>query len=638
MDIKFTCQHCKKNLKVPERLAGREGPCPACKKPVKVPKASVPATSSQSGSRTTKAKESEEVIRAREEAERIAAQVLEDDPVEEEEDVSVITLECPLCFEEITLDASLAGKNEQCPECKRIIKVPQLEKKGPKHWKDAAKGPSMAKPGVEVPDDVIDGRAKNVSLEAVQELQDKEDAKKARIRWIIYGSTTAVALVAVLILGSFWFGASSQEEAIEQVLDSVTKEAIAEHKLSADQVAIVHYAAGKFFLQSREMPSVRAEKGDRGAWQQFEASRTYAAGLVKDSQAGGARQNEIPFFLIELANAQIAMGGDNQQVSQRTRVAWEAAGREAGKSLQEIRDAIPWQIEGVRMIAGKLIASGQLQTAQSVSTMVVPQDPFNQPPELLPPKLESNGVEALAIVGLEMLRAGHKKEAQDILTSLVNLYPKIDPNAKTKPRLPPLSPSFATLAFALKTPLPHVPKEELDVERLGKAVAEVWAGNSASGVNEITAPLLRLEALVMMAEAKPNVETLKAAVTKLRELKGQNEEIPVTTSWRLTQVGLKANADADTMNRIIAASSSSDIRAWCQLQYLRQGWSTSENKIDVGALDPLGKKRLAHDFGLMEIARRNQANNEDADDMVDGWTEQQKPLGYAGIALGLTEQ
>ncbi len=40
-----------------------------------------------------------------------------------------------MCGEKLHLALELAGKREPCPECKRIIRVPEPEKKDPANWR-----------------------------------------------------------------------------------------------------------------------------------------------------------------------------------------------------------------------------------------------------------------------------------------------------------------------------------------------------------------------------------------------------------------------------------------------------------------------------------------------------------------------
>src|SRR5205807_2384941 len=118
--------HCEKPLSVKDHLAGKRAACPNCKKVLTIPApVSEPA-----------------------DVEDFAAAALRDEPkaAEPPKETKTIEFNCPQCDEKVRLSVELAGKQSQCPECQRIIKVPQLVKTDPKDWRTAAqqRGPSAA--------------------------------------------------------------------------------------------------------------------------------------------------------------------------------------------------------------------------------------------------------------------------------------------------------------------------------------------------------------------------------------------------------------------------------------------------------------------------------------------------------------
>src|SRR5260370_41138618 len=127
MPIRFKCPNCKKALAVKEHMAGKKAACPSCKKPLMIPaRVSNPA-----------------------DVEDLAARLLADPPpakVEEKpKSAQTIDFNCPYCDAELHLSADLGGKKEPCPECKHIIKVPQLIKEQAKDWRTVeSAGPSAA--------------------------------------------------------------------------------------------------------------------------------------------------------------------------------------------------------------------------------------------------------------------------------------------------------------------------------------------------------------------------------------------------------------------------------------------------------------------------------------------------------------
>src|SRR5579884_1834436 len=141
MPIRITCPHCKRGMLVDERLAGKKGKCKACQQILTVPSlptsnASAPASAPPEAQAPAPA-----------DVEAQAAALFADEPKKEEPaEVKTIDFNCPYCDEAIQLSADLAGKRAPCPECKHIIKVPELVKKDPKDWRKVeARGPSGAR-------------------------------------------------------------------------------------------------------------------------------------------------------------------------------------------------------------------------------------------------------------------------------------------------------------------------------------------------------------------------------------------------------------------------------------------------------------------------------------------------------------
>src|SRR5579871_6775567 len=151
MPIRITCPHCQRGMLVDERLAGKKGRCKACQQPITVPplptsnNSSAPQTSTAPAASSTNGEKDGAAAPVDVEAE--AAALFSDEPkVEEPVQTQTIDFNCPFCDEAIKLSADLAGKRAPCPECKKIIKVPELVKKDPKDWRKVeARGPSGAK-------------------------------------------------------------------------------------------------------------------------------------------------------------------------------------------------------------------------------------------------------------------------------------------------------------------------------------------------------------------------------------------------------------------------------------------------------------------------------------------------------------
>jgi predicted Zn finger-like uncharacterized protein len=144
MPIRITCPNCQSRILVPESLAGKKGRCKACKQVLTVPL--LPASNSSSAE--TAPPQPQTAAPAPADVEAQAAALFADEPqAAEPAEVKTIDFNCPYCDEPIKLSADLAGKRAPCPECKHIIKVPELTKTDPKDWRKVeVRGPSGARP------------------------------------------------------------------------------------------------------------------------------------------------------------------------------------------------------------------------------------------------------------------------------------------------------------------------------------------------------------------------------------------------------------------------------------------------------------------------------------------------------------
>src|SRR5271155_571910 len=133
MAIKFNCPHCERSITVRDQLAGKRGHCPGCKQVITIP---VPRQSSGAPAPPP------------EEVEQLAASTLVDEPPPEEPpDTRTVDFTCPQCDEPVKVGIELEGKQSPCPSCRRIIKVPLLEKRDPKDWRKVdTKRLSLGKP------------------------------------------------------------------------------------------------------------------------------------------------------------------------------------------------------------------------------------------------------------------------------------------------------------------------------------------------------------------------------------------------------------------------------------------------------------------------------------------------------------
>lgn len=620
MPIKFKCPNpsCRKTLSVKDQLAGKKAACPACKKVLTIPAA--PAAPASTLPTTAAVPETATAPAA--DAEALAASFLADEPkAAPTEEPKTIDFACPYCDEALHLDAELAGRQAPCPECRRIIKVPQLIKQQKADWRNTASAlPTGARRDTEpAPEGAWGSTSKTVvSGDALAEAGALPSQRREPVtvgRWILRG-TLAASAVGVLVIGTLlvmsWLGGKRQEKMLARAMAGLSGK---EPKVTGEAAAVIHLAAGQFHLRRNEKDSIKPDKGDRGAWNQFGAARNRLA---------AAGTPECDALLIELALAQLDMAGDPTEVGEGKRMTWPNAVKEAGQTLLAVRE--PQQRdEGLRLVTRKLIARGQSPLARDLARQL------------------GGGPEQFAVLGLEYFRAGQKEDAEKVLEEIrPRLKPQKDPNGKPLPL--PLSADVVTLLVALghDNEVP-APKEAAlkAVVTVGKAAGLAWLGQvgAASKLVARADSLVRLEALVAAADAPGEeglVKPLAEEAVGLAETRGADTPLPGWLLARLVREGLHAGVSEDRLLKLAQKLAAGDkMRGWVQLPIFRARLAAAEDKAEESLLDLVAKGTLANAEARVELARHNTLKDANTDKAVEGWEESLRPFGYAGVALGL---
>lgn len=417
MNIKFSCPHCKKPLKVKEELAGKKAKCPACQKVLVIPNPSAaPAT-----------------------VEELAA-ALADKPAAPPPPTQPVTIDfsCYYCEADLRLDVSLAGKQTPCPQCKRIIKVPVLVKNEPKDWRAAdLKGAARAGAG-QTPEGAW-GSVTSVGSVSKSALIEAGAIPEERPPWtarkkLLVGTSVAALLSMIGCLA--WLGPSvysqwRQDRKIAQELEKVSSDGI-NPKISPCEDAKVHIAAGEYYRRSNRSDSAPlAEK-------HFGMART----LLRQAEPG----KEHAALVIRLALAQIDLAGSTTEVDKGQRITWDQAQREAeqtmqlllplaagGKKTDHQKPARAAYHEGLRAVGRRLIERNQPQRAK-----------------ILPFRFGEPDSEALVVVAQEMVRGGHRDVAAQMAQNAITLCHSAEARSGGKAA----APSSALLALC----------KELDVE------------------------------------------------------------------------------------------------------------------------------------------------------------------------------
>src|SRR5262249_13093257 len=144
---------------------------------------------------------------------------------------------CPYCDAALRFPVNLAGRNAPCSECKRVLKVPQLARTGPRDWRkpEAQTGPSGAKLSeaeVQAKQNwASQAGATNVSRQSLLEagVIPIERERLTIGQWINRGAIAA-AVVALLATGIVWYLGFRQGRLEERSLTLAEKAAAAAQK------------------------------------------------------------------------------------------------------------------------------------------------------------------------------------------------------------------------------------------------------------------------------------------------------------------------------------------------------------------------------------------------------------------------
>jgi hypothetical protein len=581
MPIKFKCPNCQKSLSVKEHLAGKRAPCPACKKALTIPAPTATAA----------------------DLEDLAASALADEPPPPQqpaEQPTAIDFICPYCDEPLHLSLDLAGKQEPCPKCKRIIKVPMPVKQEPQDWRNKElRGPLLARQEAEQPPIGAWGTATKpgtVSQEALEEADaipiEREPlttGQKIR-RWALVFGGVAALFLGWIFLRSYW-SKSLQDKAVAQAKVYV-EDAKSKGKLSPEGAAELYVALGELDL--------RANKG-LDALNNFKKAR---AQLLPTS----ADPSERDAVLRDLALAQVNLAGNPQQVEDKVRINWEDAATQWLQTMQRV-GAFDARVATARTVCRELIAKEQWPLAAGVIRWLM--DAVQTPAQ---GKNKKDSPQTVFAQPVALLLALHRPK----LAKIVLPIPKKGKSTHLATELIQTA-NWSNLAtareFFVKADGPVPQRLEC---LLTVAVAALDQGHDD--------------------EARTCVD---AAIGLLRTL--PKEEPP--SAWLLLQwAELASGTDQAVPQQAFTEAMTNDLalRGRAQLeQYRRQIKNTEDAAEDSWSKAVPDTNLLAHALALQVLARhraKQGAGSELLTTIANLEPENVRPLGYIGVALGVQDR
>lgn len=592
MAIKFSCPHCRKALSVKDHLAGKKAQCPACKQRLTIPTVDIEA---------------------------LAAAALADEPKAPAPPVEQATIEfkCYYCDETVRVGADLAGKQTPCPECRRIIKVPLLEKTQPKDWRAVpSRLPAGARRDIgPAPEGAWDTASVGVSRQALVEAQAIPQTRPrwTLAQWIKRG--TAVAAGILVVAGAAWMITNHLAQSRQNAV--LTKALKAAEKLSPEAATEIHRGAGEYLLRTSDR---RSAEEARNHFQQARAAML---------QAATVDPLEREAFLIHVALAQIDLGGEKPEIDQETRLSWEDAYKEVRQTVQNLTSS-EGRGEALRLVTRKLLAKNQGMRAAALASLF---------PE--------EGPEPLAVVGLEMLRAKQPQMAETLADqALPKPAPAEQPQGgEAKPAMPS-APSLVALWLALGKP------DKAAAVAPGTEVGQVkglaYQGNweqARARLRAVTAPeeqLPALLALIAAAEENDQAAAVRPEIEKAFSLAEAEVKGRVLTPWqlvRLARAGVQAGLEdrVQTLARLVPDLA---LRGRMQLEVLRSRVDASKSQADDSWMQIVDANTPAHPEAL-ELLARHHARQGAAASMqktIETWEEKLQPFGYLGVVLGLQDR
>lgn len=619
MTLKFSCPHCRKAIRVKEELAGKKAKCPACQQVLTIPTVARSSAPSPAKSMTESDLEAQALAALAEQTKSPSSP--------KQAITKTIDFPCPFCDEKISLSADLAGKRAPCPECRRIIKVPLLEKADPKDWRKVDVHAPLTRDhrGEPAPEgawgsEVSRGR---VSRQALLEAGALPVIKE---KWTVRQWTNriglAVIVVLVLVVGTWaamhFSFASRKGGALSQA-----EKLVAETK---DPLTIAEVYRGLGVYQLRAEKPVGESTSAQAARDWFRKARARLADESKESA-------EHDLILIDLALDQLDLASESEEAQKRgNRLKWDDAVKEVHQTLQHIKSPEA-KLLGLQQVERKLIELNRASVAARLPDAILsPNDP--------------NRAEALAQYGLLII--DQKEQANAQATQALQAVTPQKKDAKGKQTSFPSSLVALLVALDRKDVKDLPPSPPKDNPPLEQRIGFTWALAYRGQVGEARAIALsngpvshQLQALIALIAALVEKQgdigqDLSAAVERIDPaMKEKDSTLSPWTVYGLFRLAMHSGK-SELAHQAAEQIPDAGLRSCANSEIVL---AVIDKQSDVDVLNKLAGEKQPCRHGLLELARRSTRSdgNSAVSKAVDGWESDLRPLGYAGIALGMQD-
>jgi hypothetical protein len=625
MPIRFVCPGCKKNLSAKDEHAGKKLTCPACKKPLTVPR---PSPAVKPAAPTAEGRPVPERLAngSPEDVEAAAAALLSDAPAAAPGEATTIEFTCDYCDAPISVPATEADKRIPCPECKRILKVPEAQKADPSNWRKADKHlPSAAKlPDEPAPEGAWGNLTRTVvSREALEEadaIVEPEEPVAARDR-VFYWSrwAVAVAVPAAILLYGYRVYAANRERRAADAATAYARDPATLKQLGPARVASLNTLAGSYYLDARLPYSDAPLASDTGSAELGQDAFARALTLLQDADP---RSSERDAALGDLALAMVELGGTREEERDKLRLNWQECLRRVRAALGSIY-APEAKLEAYRAVAGRLFERGQSEGALALASSAFSEAPGE--------KAAARAAGLLEYLG----RSGDKTTVEKAGDGILKEYAAKEP--------PPLAAEVVTLAILLGKPPPppgRLPQEDENAwigEAEGLARKGLLPQARARALAAKT-PRVRLRSLVAVGGVtKQGAEDLaaagKAALADLPE--------PGREGWsllRLVRLGAGAGLPEDLLGKVADAIQDPALRGRARLELLRARLAQSKGTVGTDAADGVDPQTTAGALARAELARHNARYDAAYFRTAESWPEPMGAFGTLGALRGALKQ
>ena len=594
-------------------------------------------------------------------AEAVAMKAFADDPPPKAEvpvETRTITMVCVVCDHQWTESWDKQGKNVICPECRHRQRVPLQKAAEKADWRNPnANRPSLARSDEPVPDNVMASFATNVSVESLEQAGVIEDDLEPRPRWhYVAAVVLPLALVGLLVYAGVSFRNATRQQQQDDYMAMARTQFLeqAEPQLPAAEKPLFRAV---MFLQCAEHALRRSPakaESLKEAVTQFLQSRQELA------SSGKSPVRDVLF--IELALAQIELGGNESQIQEGTRLRWmpprAATARivvneiernvqqELLQTLTQMRDKdkpvdFEARLFAVRLLTRELCQRGQPEVMPGIVTQAF---------------FPAEQAEGLAQCALETLRVtGDQPRAKATAETL-----KSQLSSASSPALPPqLAASSQALWLVIDPPITsprlisEAPKSGPvpDPARLAQVAVHMLKSQPDQALELAQRPgkaTAQCQALALIAEWADNPKAALTAACELAQKERSRKSGTASfgfTLYRLVRVAAQAGLH-EQARELAEAIADEELRQWARAEGCRQRLrrEPADATIELSACDiPSDPRHLkpSHAWCCTAIARhqaRLSGQSIPPQRFADWGGGLLQGFGLAGTALGLQDR